>query len=255
MNKICFVLDSHYLNYTKRLRNNILKSFLELNLSEYGFGLLISTNRPQDFDDIVNPSIKIFDIDELRKDYPISLKYEILPDNPHGLYPSRFPWNIERFILRKAGEMGYNFVINLDSDVVLNYVNSGEQLIELLNSLYKENVLATNQALYHYTKNSQNEIFHLHDKYINHFNLKFDEPKFTTLDGPVLVYMGKTSEDIIRFADIWNDFVEFGYKKEFGFGYENIVCGNWSLTIAKSDFELRWMELPFVPHHKYEDRY
>lgn len=255
MNKICLVLDSHYDNYTKRLKSNILKSFLDLNLSDYGFGLLISTNKPENFGDINNSSIKIYNIDELRKDYPISLEYELLPENPEGLYPSRFPWNLERFILRKAGELGYNYVINLDSDVVLNYVTSGQQLLDILNSSYKENVVATNQALYHYTKNSQNEIFHLHEKYINHFNLNFDESQYTTLDGPVLAYMGKSAEDIIRYADVWNRFVEFGYKKEYGFGYGNIVCGNWSLTIPNSNFELRWMELPFVPHHKYEDRY
>jgi hypothetical protein len=255
MNKICFVLDSHYPNYTKRLQQNILKYFLDLNLSDYGFGLLVSTNRPEDFKDIENESVKVYDIDELRKDYPISLQYEILPENPAGIYPSKFPWNLERFIVRKAAELGYNYVINLDSDVVLNFVTSAEQLLEILNSCYQENVLATNQALYHYTKNSQNEIFHLHEKYINHFNLNFDDAKYTTLDGPVLVFMGKTSEDIIRFVDIWNEFVEFGYTKEHGFGYENIVCGNWSLTIPVSGFELKWMELPFVPHHNYEDRY
>jgi hypothetical protein len=62
-------------------------------------------------------------------------------------------------------------------------------------------------------------------------------------------------EDIIRFANKWDEFVDFGYKKEYGFGYENIVCGNWSLVIPQVDFKLKWMDLPFVPHHKYEDRY
>lgn len=255
MNKICLVFDCHYPNYTKRLSENILKSFIEYKLDEHGFGLLISTNRPSDFDGYENEKIKIFDIDELRKNYPVSVEFEQLPENPSGLYPSRFPWNLERFIVRKAGEMGYNYVINLDSDVVFNYVNSGEHLKEILESVYEENTLATNQALYHYEKGTQNEIFHLHDKYISHFNLNYTEVDYTSLDGPVLVFMGKTPEDIVRFADVWNDFVEFGYKKEYGFGYGNIVCGNWSLTIPVSNFKLKWKSLPFVPHHKYEDRY
>jgi hypothetical protein len=42
MNKICFVLDSHYPNYTKRLLENIVKSFIDLKLYEYNIGLLIS---------------------------------------------------------------------------------------------------------------------------------------------------------------------------------------------------------------------
>lgn len=255
MNKICFVADCHYPNYTKRLKGNMLKSFHDLNLGDLDFGFLISTNRPQDFDQNYHENVKIFDIDYLRRDYPISLEYEILPADPTGLYPSKFPWNIERFILKKAGELGYNYVINFDSDVVLNFINSGDHLLEVLNSSFSKNTLATNQGLFHYSKGSLNEIFHLHDKYIQHFNMSFTEQDFTTLDGPVLVYMGESSKEIINFADIWNDFVEFGYKKEFGFGYENIVCGNWSLTIPNSDLKLEWMQLPFVPHHKYEDRY
>lgn len=255
MNKICFVADCHYPNYTRRLKGNMLKLFHDFNLGDYGFGFLISTNRPQDFDETYHKNVVIFDIDDLRKDYPISLQHEILPDDPTGLYPSKFPWNLERFILKKAGELGYNYVINFDSDVVFNFINSGQHVLDLLNSLFQENTLATNQGLYYYTKGTLNEIFHLHDKYIEYFGLNFTESEFTTLDGPVLAYMGKTPEEIIKFADIWNSFVEFGYKKEFGFGYGNIVCGNWSLTIPSSDLKLKWMELPFVPHHKYEDRY
>lgn len=248
-------MDSHYPNYVKRLKENILNSFLELKLSNYGFGLLISTNSPQYFGGLTDENIKIFDINELRKDFPVSLEYEILPENPNGIYPSKFPWNLERFILKKAGELGYNYIINLDSDVILHKIDSGERLLEILNSIYEENVLATNQSLYNYVKNTQNEIFHLHDKYIKHFNLNFEESKYTTLDGPVLVYMGKSSSDIIKFFEIWNSFVEFGYKKEFGFGYGNIVCGNWSLTIPNSNFTLKRLDLPFIPNHKYEDRY
>ena len=255
MNKICLISDSHYPNYTKRLKSNMLSLYENFGLGDLGIGFLISTNRPQDFNENYHENVKIFDIDELRKDYPISLSHEILPEDPTGLYPGRFPWNLERFILRKAGELGYNYVINFDSDVVLNMISSGQHFLDVLNSSYKENTLATNQALYYYTKGSQNEIFHLHDKYIQHFNMNFTEEQYTTLDGPVLAYMGKSSEEIIKFADLWNQFAEFGYKKEFGFGYGSIVCGNWSLTIPNSDLKLKWMELPFVPHHKYEDRY
>lgn len=254
MNKICFVFDCHYPNYTKRLKSNIVKSFQELNLNSLGIGLLISTNRPQDFDNI-SEGIKIYDIEELRKDYPVSQEYEILPEDPTGLYPGKFPWNIERFILKKAGELGYNYVINLDSDVVFKFINSAEHLVEVLNSFYEENVVATNQALYEYVKGTNNETFHLHDQYINYFGLKYEESEFMSLDGPVLAYMGKTNEDIIRFSDIWNNFTEFGYKKEHGFGYGNIVCGNWSLTIPSSEFKLKWKDLPFVAHHNYQDRY
>ena len=51
MNKICFVLDTHYPNYTKRLKTTSLKNYIDLNLQEFGIHFLISTNRPQDFEE------------------------------------------------------------------------------------------------------------------------------------------------------------------------------------------------------------
>ena len=84
----------------------------------------------------------------------------------------------------------------MDSDVIFKFINNGPQLREVLESFYEENVLATNQPLFEYTKGSQNEVFHLHDKYIEHFNLNYDEKTLMSLDGPVLVYMGKTNEDL-----------------------------------------------------------
>jgi hypothetical protein len=67
--------------------------------------------------------------------------------------------------------------------------------------------------------------------------------------------MGESSDDIIRYSNTWNMLTNFGYKKEFGFGYEGIVCGNWSFSIPMSGFELKWKSLPLTPHHNYGDRY
>jgi hypothetical protein len=91
MNKICFVLDTHYPNYTKRLKTTSLKNYIDLNLQEFGIHFLISTNRPQDFEEYKSEYIHIFDINELRKDNEISLKYEIFPEDPTGIYPAKFP--------------------------------------------------------------------------------------------------------------------------------------------------------------------
>jgi len=255
MNKICFVLDTHYPNYTKRLKETSLKSFINLDLQNLGIHFFISTNRTKDFDEYKSDSIHIFDINELRKDYEVSLEFEVLPENPKGIYPSRFPWNLERFILKKAAEMGFNYIINLDSDVIIDERYSGYDLVNLLNSVFEENTIATNQAIFSYEKNSQSEIFHLHNKYINHFNLNFEENHYNSLDGPVVIYMGKSSDDILNFFENWNMLSEFGYEKKFGFGYEGIVCGNWSLSIPMSNFKLKWVGVPLIPHHKFEDRY
>jgi len=252
--KICFVADCHYPNYTQRLKSNLIKTFLDFGLDKNGLHFLISTNRPQDFEDIQNENIHVFDVDELRKDYPVSKEFEILPEDPTGIYPSRFPWNLERFLLKKASDMGFNYIINFDSDVVTRAV-SAEQLMKYFENNFYPNHVMTNQALMTYTKGSTNEIFHLHDRYIEKFNIIAEESDFTTWDGPVIAYMGETSQDIKNYFDVWNNLVEYGYKKEDGFGYGGIVCGVWSLSIPLSGFKLKWNDIPFYPEHKYSDRY
>ena len=254
-NKICFVLDTHYKNYTDRLKKTSLKSFIDMKLYEQNIDFLISTNLPNEFSEYKSEHIKVFDIEDLRKEYPISQTYEKLPESPYGLYPGKFPWNIERFILKKAGEMGYNYVINLDSDVVIHENFNADSLRKELDRLYTENTLMTNQAIFQYEKASNFEVFNKHDSYKKHFDLNYEDNMFNSPDGPVLLYMGKTNQDIINFANKWNELTEFGYKKEFGFGYDSVVCGNWSLTMPMVGFKLKWNELPFTPHHVYEDRY
>jgi hypothetical protein len=253
MNKICFVLDTHYPNYTKRLKTTSLKNYFEYGLNDLGVGFIITTNRPYDFDDYKDKGVLIYNIDEIR--HELSRKFEILPENPTGIYPSRFPWNLERFGLKIAGELGYNIVINLDSDVIFNTKEDAKNLINLINSIYEENIVVTNQAIFKYQKGSSNEIFHLHEKYLNHFQLDYDGDELDSLDGPVIIYMGKTNEDILKYFYNWDRLTNFGYQKEFGFGYEGIVCGNWSLCIPMSNFKLKWKDLPFTPIHNYADRY
>jgi hypothetical protein len=254
-NKICFVLDTHYKNYTNRLKKTSLNDYIQNNLKDLGVGFLITTNRPQDFIGYENYGIMVYDINELRSENLISLEYEILPEDPTGIYPSKFPWNLERFGLRKAAQLGYNVVVNLDSDVLFNTPKDALTFVDFINSIYEENTIKTNQAIFKYEINSTNEIFHLHEHYKKFFDLKFDKDQYDSLDGPVIIYMGKTSDDILRFENIWNNLTEFGYKKEFGFGYEGIVCGNWSLCIPMSGFKLKWENIPLNPIHKYEDRY
>jgi hypothetical protein len=253
MNRICFVLDTHYPNYTKRLKTTSLKYYFDCGLNEKGVGFIITTNRPDDFKEYKEKGIVVYDINKIRHDE--SLKYEILPDDPSGIYPSGFPWNLERFGLRIAGELGYNIVINLDSDVVFNTIEDGKDFVNFINKIYEKNVVITNQAIFKYEKNSLNEIFHLHEKYKKHFNVDFGDNELDSLDGPVIIYMGESSDDIIRYSNTWDMLTNFGYKKEFGFGYEGIVCGNWSFCIPMSGFKLKWKSLPLTPHHNYGDRY
>lgn len=253
MNKICFVLDTHYPNYTNRLKTTSLKNYFDYGLNDKGVGFIITTNRPSDFDEYKEKGVLIYDINKIRGED--SLKYEVLPEDPTGIYPSRFPWNLERFGLKIAGELGYNIIVNLDSDVVFNTNHDGENFVDFINNIYEENCVLTNQAIFKYEKGSLNEVFYLHEKYFNHFGFDFNADELDSLDGPVVIYMGKTNEDILKFYENWNLLTNFGYKKEYGFGYEGIVCGNWSLCIPMSGFKLRWKPVPLTPMHNYQDRY
>jgi hypothetical protein len=253
--KICFVVDTHYPNYTARLKSSSLKQYIDLNLAERGIDFLISTNRPQDFKEYNQSGITVYDIDELRKNNQVSLDLELLPEDPTGIYPGRFPWNMERFVLKQAGTLGYNIVINIDADVVIHPTCDGDYLENHLNKIYEPNTLFTNQALFYYEEGSTREVFSQHDQYKKHFNLNYSADRFTTCDDPVLVYMGATNNDIVRYAEAWDVVATFGYKKEFGFGYESMGCGTRSLVLPMTDFKLKWHELCFVPHHVYEDRY
>jgi hypothetical protein len=255
MNKICFVLDTHYPNYTKRLKSTSLKDYLKNNLKELGVGFIITTNRPEDFQEYKGYGVLIYDINEIRNHNKTSMKYEILPDDPTGIYPSGFPWNLERFGLMKAAELGYNVVVNLDSDVIFNTDYDCLNFVTLIDNIFEKNTVVTNQAIFKYQKGSTNEVFHLHDKYKEHFKLNFEDSDFDSMDGPVIIYMGETSEDLIKFSKNWDMLTNFGYEKEFGYGYEGIVCGNWSLCIPMSGFKLKWKSLPLTAHHNYKDRY
>jgi hypothetical protein len=248
--RLCFVSDIHYKNYTYRLKEHALKCFLQSNLFEHGVHFYISTNRPEDFNDIIHPNVKVFNIDTLRTGHE-SQQYEILPDDPTGIYPARFPWNLERFIIRKAAEDGFNYIISLDADVKFKIIH--KNLITDFLKVYEKNTVSTNQAVFSYKNKSPNEVFYLHDKYFKHFNFNFSEDNLDAPDGPVVSIMADPC-DIINFINNWDMLTIFGYKKEFGFGYDTTVCGNWSLAIPMSNFKLKWKDYPLYPDHKYEDR-
>lgn len=251
--KICFVSDTHYPKYVSRLKKHALNSYFKSGLDKLGVNYYISTNCVNDLNDINNANVKVFDIDILRANHE-SLNLEILPEDPTGIYPRWFPWNLERFIYKKAIEDGFDYIINLDADVLFKEVfDSPESMLSYLESLYELNVIATNQAIFSYKNRSPSEVFHLHEKYFSQFNITPDEDKLNSLDGPVVALMGN-QENLNKFVDNWDELTVFGYKKEYGYGYDTNVCGNWSLAIAMSDFTLKWKDFPFYPDHKVEDR-
>lgn len=254
--KICFACDVHYGNYTKRIQESALKCFLDFKLYEYDIHYYISSNRPMDLIhlDGVN-NVKIFDINELRKNNTNSVKYEILRKNPVGTYPGIFPWNLRRFVIEKAAQDGFDYIIYTDADLVFRDDINPSDFVKILKSRYSPNKVKSNVHIFEYSVDSDSEVFSLHDKYLNILDYDFSQKDLNTVDGPVMVFMGETSEDILRLIDNWHNLTDFGYKKEFGFGYDNFFIANLSFVIPMSNFKLEREDFPFYPNHIFGDRY
>lgn len=254
--KICFATEVTYPNYVNRIKKSSLHCFLEKKLDEIGIFYYISTNLPNDFNEYENNEyIKVFEIDELRKNNIESKEYELFPENPIGLYPARYPWNSRRFIIEQAAKDGFNYIIYIDADTVFKNELTGDEFYKQIVSKYEENTVKTNSTIFRYKNKTPEDVFNYHDFYIDYFNLNFEQDDYDTIDGPCQVFMGETNRDILRFTDYWNKFTIFGYKKEFGYGYGNNKHGNLSFVIPISGFKLKWESYPFYPNHIVTDRY
>jgi hypothetical protein len=254
--KICFASDVNYPNYTNRIQEATLKCFLEKKLYEHSFSYYITTNRPEDLIKYNNlNNVKVFGIEELRKTHEYSVKYELLPENPVGLYPAKYPWNLRRFVVEKAAKDGFDYIIYVDADTIIRENMTTEEIVTEIISKYEPNTVKTNAAIFKYSKDSTSEVFHLHEKYFQLIDKKFNNEDLDTLDGPCMVFIGKNNKSILNLVKNWHYFTEFGYKKEHGFGYDSNMHGNLSFSIPISNFKLKWEDYPFYPNHVFEDRY
>ena len=254
--KICFATEVTYENYVNRIKKSSLKCFLDMELSDFGVSYYISTNLPNNFEEYSdNNFVKVFDIETLRNNNDDSKLYELFPDNPVGLYPSRYPWNSRRFIIEQAAKDGFDYIIYVDADTVFNQNIDSTEFFKQIISSYEPNTVKTNSTIFKYVNKSPEDVFNFHDSYIQHFNLNYEVDDYDTLDGPCQVFIGKSNEDILRLVKLWDEFSIFGYKKELGFGYGNNKHGNLSFVIPMSGFKLKWSGFPFHPNHVIEDRY
>jgi len=252
----CIASEAHYPNYTKRVKENSLKSYFNLELDKKNIPYYISTNRIQDFDEFKDhPTVKIIDINEARRDVPESFNYELYPDDPTGIYPARYPWNMRRFLVRRAGLDGLCGCYVIDADSVSHPSISKDNFVDHMDKIYEPKVCGSNAAIFKYSPGSTFEVFARHDAYIKHFGFTFTPDQYTTIDGPAMFFMGETSQDLINLYEKWNFFALFGYKKEFGFGCESNFHTNLSFTFPSVGFTVKEKPLPFYPEHHYEDRY
>jgi hypothetical protein len=254
--KICFATEVTYPNYVNRIKLSSLKDFLDKKLYDFGISYYISTNIPNEFSEYhSNDFIKVFDVEDLRKNNNKSKELELLPEDPKGLYPSKYPWNLRRFIIEQAAIDGFDYIIYVDADNQFHTHLTGEQIFNELKLRYEPNTVKTNSAIFKYSNKTPNDVFNYHDDYIKYFNLDFNVDDYDTLDGPCQVFIGDSNQDILRFVENWNKFTTFGYEKEYGYGYGNNKHGNLSFVIPVSGFKLKWESFPFYPNHKVEDRY
>jgi hypothetical protein len=252
---ISLATEVTYPNYCNRLKLSALKYYFDSGLSDFGIKYYISTNMPDEFSEYSdNSNVCVYHVDDLRKDCTKSFEHELLPENPIGLYPSRYPWNLRRYIIRQAAISGSNYVIYLDADNIFS-TTDGTTLNNILINNYEPNIVSTNQCIFRYENKAPGDVFEHHDKYIDHFKTNYNTEDHDTIDGPVQVFMGDSSDDIIRFMNKWTELTIFGYEKPLGVGYANNKHGNLSFVIPMSNFKLKWKNFPFHPNHIFSDRY
>lgn len=254
--KICFATDVNYPNYTSRIQKSSLKFFLDKRLYDYDISYYISTNIVEDLIHLDgNNNIKVFDINLLRKEKDVSLQFEILPDDPNGIYPSKYPWNIRRFIIEKAAIDGFDYIVYIDADTILKENIESYEIYNQLVSKFENNCVKTNCSIFEYDENSNAEHFQQHSQYIEYLNKKFDKEELNTLDKPCMIFMSDEHKNIIELVNNWHKFTEFGYEKNNGFGYGNNIHANLSFVIPTSNFKLKFDNFPFFANHISEDRY
>lgn len=254
--KICFATEVTYSNYVNRIKVSSLKDFLDKKLYEFDISYYISTNLPNEFNEYEsNDFIKVFDVEDLRKNNIKSKELELLPEDPTGLYPAKYPWNLRRFIIEQAAMDGFDYILYVDADNQFHAHLTGEQIFNELKQKYEPNTVKTNSTIFRYSNKAPADVFKYHNNYIKHFDLNYSVDDYDTLDGPCQVFIGQTNQDILKFIDNWHNLTTFGYKKEFGYGYGNNKHGNLSFVIPISEFKLKLESFPFYPNHKVEDRY
>ena len=250
--KICFLTEANYPNYVKRVKDYNIKRFLELGLD---IPFYISTNLKEEFSEYENhPLIKVFDIEDLRKDNEKSKINEPLPEDPSGLYPARYPWNLRRFILKKAAEDGSLGLYFLECDTKIKDGVTKEDVMNHLLNLYEPNTIKTSSARFVYKhRYPTQELFYYHQKYIDDLNLNFSEDEYDTLDGTNQLFFGESRESFDKFFNNWDYIVDYGYEKSYG--YKTGYLSNLSFVIPMSNFKLIHTDTMFVTNHVYEDRY
>ena len=248
----CFLSEVNYPNYVRRFKEFNLKRYLELNLD---IPYYITTNLKKEFSEYENhPLIKVFDINDLRKNNKNSIKNELLPENPIGLYPAKYPWNSRRFILEKAANDGYLGLFFLECDTKITPHIDNSKLIETLKNLYEPNTVKTSSARFVYkNRHPSQELFYNHNKYIEDLSLDFSDDDYDTLDGTNQLFFGKDSDSFKLFFKNWNFITDYGYEKPYG--YKTGYLSNLSFVIPMSNFKLIHTETPFITEHKVGDRY
>lgn len=249
--KIAFASQAVYPNYCHRIKEHILKSYFECGLSKYNIPYYITTNYINLLSEYNNDSlIKVLDIDTIRSKDSFSIQYELLPEDPTGLYPGKYPWNLHRYSVEQAALDGFNYIIYLDVD---NKINQCDQIYENLISSFEKNTVSTNLSIYYAINKFPKETFQYHDEYISNLNFNFDIESMASPDGPVQVFMGETNSNILNLINKWHYLTEYGYT--VANGYRNSYISNLSFCIPWAGFSVKYKGFPFTPHHISEDRY
>lgn len=231
-------LMMYRLDLMKKSSPNIIKDYVIIFTDNYSYNLYKEKGYHHDFNFVI--------MDDIRKDYPISLEYERLLEcsteeeyliKINSFYNKTnkqfYPYDIHRFILPYLAEHNIlNFAI-IDSDMMLN---KDENIIKK----YFESIPDSTMYMPWYDGDT-NKV-----ERINFFNeiksffpqISFDLDLIKTADGFIRGFNFKNKEDLMLFFNIWNKIIEFLFtSKQYYIGGYVILDIAWVCPYVMQFFQ------------------
>jgi len=225
---VCFVGNANQPNYISQFNQKIKQL-----PSDFDFDFYVCTDEPS----LIKQEyrrLKVFDLKDLQKRTPETLKYEkLIP----GVKLRQYPSNIRRHIISQAFEDGFDYVVWTDVDA-LPVASSDAFLREF--TTYNLNSVHTQNAIFS-TKNStgNQQPFTNCDRVLEYLNLSEKKHLLKVHDGPTAIYyLDKEMQK--DFIDSWDKITLYGYEKPFHNSNGHHSRPNCAYTFIMNDVSLNY---------------
>ena len=199
--KICFISGAVQDRYIDQFNNKV-------NTLSSEFDYYVYTDKPDKINS-GNKKLRIFDLYELTKRTPNTVKYEVVSGSTKF---NKYPNNTRRHILNQAFEDGYDCVIWNDVDARLR-VNE-DRVYQVVNNL-PINHIHTQGSIYRNRPDSNNIMpFFNNAQVLKDLNIQVDSSELIVHDGPTCIYYFD-KETQSKYIKAWDKVTEYGYTNPY----------------------------------------